>query len=93
MNLTLCTEPELDTAVARAAPARCVDVARLSRIAGRAIKVGEKGNRPGCLCAESRDIGAYDTCAHGCLYCYAVGDHRKARTNLAAHDALAERLG
>jgi hypothetical protein len=30
------------------------------------------GNRPGCNCVQHRDIGAYDTCATGCVYCYAV---------------------
>ncbi|MFQ6111356.1 MAG: DUF1848 domain-containing protein [Nitrospinota bacterium] len=24
-----------------------------------------------CGCTESRDIGAYDSCSHGCWYCYA----------------------
>ncbi|MFP5516523.1 MAG: DUF1848 domain-containing protein [Alphaproteobacteria bacterium] len=91
MALTLCTQPELvDTP--GTAPARCVDALRLSDVAGFAVPAREKGNRPGCLCAESRDIGDYDSCPHGCVYCYAVADRSTAQQRFAAHDPEAEFL-
>jgi hypothetical protein len=81
--LSLCTQPAL--AAASGGPgARCVDAARLADIAGRPIAAATKGNRPGCLCAQSRDIGAYDSCVHGCRYCYAVADHEAVQRRLRA---------
>jgi hypothetical protein len=91
MRLTLCTEPDLASAGAQ--PARCIDAERLSDIAGRPVRAREKGNREGCLCAESRDIGAYDTCAQGCVYCYAVQDHARAAKRIKALDPHAPSLG
>lgn len=81
MTLTLCTQPEL-SAASGATAARCIDAVRLSDLAGRPIAAALKGNRPGCLCAESRDIGAYDSCVHGCRYCYAVGNHEAVQRRL-----------
>lgn len=70
------------------ARARCIDAERLSDVAGRPVEVEatEKGNRPDCLCHRSRDIGAYDTCPHGCVYCYAVNAPTLAKRRYAAHD-------
>lgn len=90
MRLTLCTQPDLATDAAPAA--RCVDADRLSDVAGRPIAAREKGNRPGCLCAESRDIGAYDSCTQGCVYCYAVRANAAARAHRRRHDPDAEML-
>ena len=81
--LSLCTQPDLAVA-SGAAAARCVDAARLADIAGRPVAAATKGNRPGCLCAQSRDIGAYDSCVHGCRYCYAVADHEAVQRRLRA---------
>lgn len=92
---TLCAQPELlgpDLVESGVSPARCIDAARLSDIAGFAIPARTKGNRPGCLCAESRDIGAYDTCPHGCVYCYAVRRPELAKQRYRAHDPRGEFL-
>ncbi len=82
LRLSVCSQPEF--AAAPAVAARCIDAARLGGLAGRDVSARRKGNRPGCLCAESRDVGAYDTCAHGCVYCYAVSGHGRAAENLRA---------
>lgn len=85
LTATVCAQPDLLGPGLE--PARCIDAARLSDVAGRAIVARTKGNRPGCLCAESRDIGAYDTCPHGCVYCYAVRHPQAAKRSYRAHDA------
>ena len=40
-----------------------------------------KGQRAGCGCFESRDIGAYDSCPNGCRYCYANRSPERALDN------------
>jgi len=78
-------------------PAACVDARRLEDVAAgwgmlRPIKARVKGNRPDCGCHESRDIGQYDTCPHGCSYCYAVTSRTLAKSRYAAHDPTGESL-
>lgn len=85
MRLTLCTQPAL-AGIPGTSPARCVDLERLSDVAGRPLTGKTHGNRPGCLCAASVDIGAYDSCPHGCVYCYAVNDDARARRAFHDHD-------
>lgn len=74
--------------------ARCVDADRLERVSHKPIKdkSRQKGNRKECGCFASKDIGEYDTCPHGCVYCYAVQNRDLALQRYKAHDPTSEFL-
>lgn len=48
--------------------------------------IKHSGNRKGCRCMESRNIGDYDTCPNGCKYCYANQNPQIARKNYEKHN-------
>ena len=41
----------------------------------------DKGQRKECGCIESKDIGMYNTCLNGCIYCYANTSREAAQKN------------
>lgn len=50
----------------------CIDAETVARVAG--VDAGPPrcaGRRGACRCVPSVDVGSYDTCANGCVYCYA----------------------
>lgn len=68
--------------------ARCVDADRLEKVGRKPIvgKAKQKGNRKECGCFASKDIGEYDTCPHGCVYCYAVQNRELALRRFKDHN-------
>lgn len=73
--------------------AHCVDAELLHRLypdrIGRLMKLP---TREGCGCCECTDIGAYDTCPHGCVYCYANANAETALRKQREHDPTADVL-
>jgi len=65
-------------------PGKCIDDHYIKRVFGIDVtSEKDKSQRSECGCVRSKDIGAYDTCLHGCLYCYAgiLSAAKKNETN------------
>lgn len=66
----------------------CVDKELVERIAGYPISARkDKNQRDICNCIESIDIGTYESCLNGCIYCYAIkGNYHTAVSSSRKHD-------
>lgn len=66
----------------------CVDKELVERLVGYPITAKkDKNQRNICNCIESIDIGTYESCLNGCIYCYAIkGSYRSAVSTHRRHD-------
>ena len=85
VDITTCSE-EVDLSEFCIHHGACIDantIASFSRdedFSKRVMQMGkDKGQRDCCLCTVAKDIGSYNTCAHGCRYCYANTTPESAR--------------
>ncbi|MFP4528442.1 MAG: DUF1848 domain-containing protein [Candidatus Kapaibacterium sp.] len=89
IELRVCSSP---IEFASAPPAKCLDDEILRAIGVNIKYIKDKSQRAECCCTRSRDIGAYDCCPRGCLYCYAVSSHKRVADRIRKHEPTSPRL-
>ena len=64
----------------------CIDPKLIEQICGYRIDARkDKNQRKECACMESIDIGPYNTCCHGCAYCYANFNNNRVKVQSSKH--------
>lgn len=86
LKLETCAE-EIDLSDMGIGHGCCIDPALIEELTGNRIKaVKDRNQRKSCGCISSVDIGTYNTCGHGCIYCYANHSMDSVKRNFGNFD-------
>lgn len=71
----------------------CIDKELIEKIIGCKLKINkDKNQRIECGCVESVEVGTYNTCKNGCVYCYANYSAKSVESNFQKYDPLSPLL-
>jgi len=86
MEVQTCSEA-IDLSSYGVVPGKCIDDDLLKTVFGIDVcHAKDPGQREACGCIKSVDIGQYNTCLHGCTYCYATFNAKLAAKSWEKHD-------